>query len=71
MNMWKFQIYSFIGSLIWCLALAWVGEQLGMQWDANPALKDAFHGADLLIVALAVITIGWFVWNRTRARRKG
>jgi membrane protein DedA with SNARE-associated domain len=64
MNMWKFQAYSFVGSLLWCLALAYVGEQLGAQWDANPALQSAFHGADLLIVALVVIAAGWFVWRR-------
>jgi membrane protein DedA with SNARE-associated domain len=70
MNMWKFQIYSFVGSLLWCFALAWIGQELGMQWDANPALKNAFHGADLLIVALAVIVVVWFIWSRTRARRR-
>lgn len=69
MNMWKFQIYSFAGSLPWCLALAYLGQQLGVQWNENPALKNAFHGADLLIVTLAVVTIGWFVWSRTRARK--
>ena len=69
MNMWKFQIYSFVGSLIWCLLLAYVGEQLGIQWDNNPALKTAFHGADLLIVVLGVAVIAWFVWNRTRKRK--
>jgi membrane protein DedA with SNARE-associated domain len=68
MNMWKFQAYSFVGSLIWCLALAYVGEQLGAQWHANPALQSAFHGADVLIVALVVIAAGWFVWRR---RSKG
>ena len=71
MNMWKFQIYSFVGSLIWCLGLTYLGEQLGRQWDENPALKNAFHGADLLIVALVVIVVGWFIWNRTRARKRG
>jgi membrane protein DedA with SNARE-associated domain len=68
MNMWKFQAYSFVGSLIWCLALAYVGEQLGAQWHANPALQSAFHGADVLIVALVVVAVGWFVWRR---RSKG
>jgi membrane protein DedA with SNARE-associated domain len=66
MNMWKFQIYSFIGSLIWCFALAWLGEQLGVQWDTNPALKSAFHGADFVIVAVAVIAVVWFFWSRRR-----
>ncbi len=66
MNMWKFQIYSFIGSFIWCLALAWVGDKLGQQWDANPALKSAFHSADLAVVALLVLAIAWFIWSHRR-----
>lgn len=68
MNMWKFQVYSFVGSLIWCLVLAYVGDMLGQQWNANPALKSAFHGADIAIVLLVVIAAGWFVWNRRRRR---
>jgi membrane protein DedA with SNARE-associated domain len=69
MNMWKFQIYSFVGSLIWCFALAYVGEQLGIQWDSNPALKSAFHGADLLVAVLLLAGIALFVWRHLRARR--
>lgn len=69
MNMWKFQIYSFVGSLIWCFALAWVGETLGVQWNENPALRAAFHSADLLIVALVVLAVAGFVWLRLRRRR--
>jgi len=69
MNMWKFQIYSFVGSLIWCLLLAYIGEQLGVQWDSNPALKAAFHNADIVIVAVVVIAIAWFVWSHLKRRR--
>lgn len=69
MNMWKFQIYSFVGSLIWCLALAYAGDQLGIQWNQNPALKAAFHNADIVIGALIVVGIAWFVWNHLRRRK--
>ncbi|HVW93817.1 MAG TPA: DedA family protein [Devosia sp.] len=67
MNLWAFQIYSFIGSLLWCLLLAWIGQVLGAQWDSNPALKSAFHSADAAIVVIAVVAIGWYVWRRRRA----
>jgi membrane protein DedA with SNARE-associated domain len=66
MNMWKFQLYSFAGSLLWCFALAWVGAALGTQWDNNPALQAAFHSADLLIVVLVLLAVGWFIWSRRR-----
>ena len=69
MNMWKFQIYSFVGSFIWCLLLAYVGQQLGVQWNNNPALKTAFHGADAVIVVVVLAGIGWFVWSHLKRRR--
>lgn len=69
MNMWKFQIYSFIGSFIWCLGLAYLGEQLGIQWNDNPALKATFHNADIAIAALIVAAVAWFVWNHLRRRK--
>jgi len=68
MNMWKFQIYSFVGSFIWCLALAYVGEQLGVQWNSNPALKAAFHSADIVIAGLVLVAIAWFAWSHLRRR---
>jgi membrane protein DedA with SNARE-associated domain len=69
MSMWKFQLYTFAGSLIWCLALAWLGQQLGIQWDTNPSVKAAFHNADIVVVVLLVLAIGWFVWHRLRRSR--
>ena len=59
-------IPAFVGSLIWCLALAYFGEQLGKQWNENPALKSAFQGADLLLVALGIIAVVGFIWSRRR-----
>lgn len=70
MPIWKFQLYTFVGSLIWCFALAWLGQQLGRQWDSSPAVKAAFHGADLVIVGLLVLAIAWWVWHRLARRGK-
>ena len=69
MDMWKFQVYSFVGSFIWCLALAYVGQVLGTQWNDNPALKAAFHNADIVIGVLIVAAVAWFVWNHLRRRK--
>lgn len=71
MSMWKFQLYTFVGSLIWCFALAWLGQQLGNQWNTNPAVKAAFHNADIVIVVLVVLGVAWFLWSRLRQRRAG
>src|SRR3954470_6053220 len=46
MNLTRFIIYTFAGSLPWCLALAYVGQKLGEQWDKNDTLKTWFHRFD-------------------------
>ena len=43
MNMTRFTVYTFLGSLPWCLGLAYVGQVLGEQWDKNETLKTWFH----------------------------
>ena len=58
MNMTKFIIYTFIGSFIWCWALAYVGMIFGEQWDT---LKVYFHEFHNVIIGGAVIFIVWYV----------
>ncbi|MEO5813446.1 MAG: DedA family protein, partial [Rhodanobacter sp.] len=33
MSLWRFCLYTFLGSLIWCWLLAWIGTKLGQHWD--------------------------------------
>src|SRR5215216_2617817 len=40
MNVPRFILYTFLGSLPWCLGLAYVGQLLGEQWDKNEKLKS-------------------------------
>lgn len=70
MNMWKFQIYTFVGSWIWCLALVWIGEKLGDRWNSDPQLRDWFHSADIVIVLLLAAAIVWWVWRHIRLLRR-
>src|ERR1700716_2585618 len=35
MNLTRFVIYTFAGSLPWCLGFAYVGQKLGEQWNKN------------------------------------
>ena len=66
MNFWKFQAYTFIGSLPWCLALAYVGFRLGKAWETNPRLHAVMH--DFTIATVAVLA-GLIVWYGVRVRR--
>jgi len=69
MNLKKFVIYTFIGSLPWCLGLAYTGQKLGEQWDKNPTLKTLFHRFDFVIGIALVVLVGWWVWRHIKHSR--
>ena len=58
MNFSKFVIYTFLGSLPWCLALAYVGMVLGEHWNT---LGVYFHKFDAVIAAVILAFIVWYV----------
>ncbi len=64
----RFHVYTFIGSWPWCLGLAWVGMKLGERWESDPRLKMWFHRLDVVIAAILVLGIAWFVWSRCKHR---
>ena len=70
MNIAKFIIYTFAGSLPWCLGLAYVGQKLGEQWDKDPRLKELFHRFDFVIGILLVLGAGWWIWRHVRLSKK-
>ena len=69
MNMTRFTIYTFLGSLPWCLGLAYVGQILGEQWDKNETLKTWFHRFDFLIGAVILLAAVWWVWRHFKHSR--
>lgn len=69
MNMWRFTIYTFAGSLPWCLGLAYVGQKLGEQWDKNDTLKTWFHRFDFVIGIAGLIFVAWWVWRHVKHSR--
>ncbi len=58
MNIWKFSVFTFIGSIPWCYGLAFVGVKLGENWNT---IGDYFHKADMAIGALIVVALFVFV----------
>ena len=66
MNLKKFVIYTFAGSLPWCLGLAYAGQKLGEQWDKNPLLKSWFHRFDFVIGIVIAIAVVWWIWRHVR-----
>jgi len=70
MNLKKFVIYTFAGSLPWCLGLAYAGQKLGEQWDKDPRLKTLFHRFDFVIGILLVLAAAWWIWRHARHSQK-
>ena len=63
MNMPRFIVYTFVGSLPWCWALAWAGMKLGEQWRS---LRSYFHGADYIIVAVILLGLALYIYHHLK-----
>lgn len=60
-NLTRFIIYTFTGSLIWSYFLAWIGFKLGENWDV---LRPIFRQFDYLIILTGVIGLVWYLYHR-------
>jgi membrane protein DedA with SNARE-associated domain len=71
MNRTKFHVYTFAGSLPWCLGLAYVGQQLGIRLlDEHSPLKQFMHKADAAIGGVIVLAAAYFVWSRFKVYKQ-
>jgi membrane protein DedA with SNARE-associated domain len=71
MNRTKFHLYTFAGSLPWCYALAYVGQQLGIRLlDEHSPLKSFMHKFDAVIAAGIFVAVAYFVWSRMKVFRQ-
>jgi membrane protein DedA with SNARE-associated domain len=66
MNLTRFIIYTFAGSLPWCLGLAFIGQKLGEQWNKDDTLKTWFHRFDFLIGIAFVLLAAWWIWRHIK-----
>jgi membrane protein DedA with SNARE-associated domain len=69
MNLTRFVVYTFAGSLPWCIGLAYVGQKLGEQWDKNDTLKTWFHRFDFVIGIVGVLVVAWWIWRHIKHAR--
>ena len=60
MDLKKFVTYTFLGSLPWCFALAYLGLMLGPHWEI---IKTYFHILDYFVVLGIVIVVGYLVYK--------
>ena len=62
---WPFSFYTFLGSTIWSLALAWVGVVLGEHWHD---IRKFMRPFDVVIVVVGLIL--FVIWARHHFRRE-
>lgn len=70
MNLKRFVIYTFAGSLPWCLGLAYVGQKLGEKWNKDDTLKTWFHRFDFVIGIAGVLLAAWWIWRHLKHLRE-
>lgn len=58
-----FCLFTFIGSLIWCYFLTWVGIEFGKNMAV---FVDLWHKFDIAIVAFGAAGFGWYVWRHLK-----
>lgn len=63
MNIWKFSVYTLIGSLIWSYLLTYIGVKAGENWESIGAV---FHRFDEIIIALLLILFVWWIWRHIK-----
>jgi len=62
-NLAKFVVYTFVGSFLWSLFLAYLGLKFGEHWHI---LEGYFHKFDIVIGIVLVAGFGWYVWRHIK-----
>ncbi len=71
MNRTTFHAFTFLGSLPWCLGLAYVGRQLGIGLlDEHSPLKHFMHRFDAVIGAAIILAAAYFIWSRVKVYKQ-
>jgi membrane protein DedA with SNARE-associated domain len=60
MDLKKFIIYTFIGSLPWTFVLGYIGVQLGPNWEI---IRSYFHVLDVLVFIGILGIVGYWVYK--------
>lgn len=66
MPLWRFNVYTFVGSYLWCLGLAWIGMKLGEHWNT---LGVYFHRFDAAIGVVLLVAVVWYIRRHLRNSR--
>ena len=65
--MWRFLVFSFTGSFIWCALLAWGGYVFGSNWEA---LRAAMRPFDIPIAIAILAGVGYYIYRHVQKGKK-
>lgn len=60
MDLKKFIVYTFVGSLPWCFVLGYIGVQLGPNWEI---IQTYFHILDIVVAIGIIAIIGYLIYR--------
>lgn len=63
MRFWTFALLSFVGSFIWCAALAWGGYLFGARWEELRAIMRPF---DIPIAIVILAAGGYYIYRHVQ-----
>ena len=66
MPFWRFTLYTVIGSLPWCVGLAWLGHAFGDRWTEIEAVMRPAAWVVAVVGVLAVAAFVSYRWNKVR-----
>ena len=66
MNLLRFSIFTFFGSLIWSAILTYAGYVMGQNWQA---MEPYYREYEIVLVAIAVVILAIWLWRHFRKRR--
>ncbi len=71
MKIWKFLLYTVLGSTIWNTVLVLLGKKLGDSWETVVNVFDNFsHIILIFLIILCIVGIWWFYAKKGRKKSK-
>jgi membrane protein DedA with SNARE-associated domain len=67
MNIWKFALFTFLGSILWTGMLAYFGFYLGSHWDS---IGPVFHKFQLVIITVFFLLVAYYIYHKVKKNKE-
>jgi len=67
MKIWKFILFTVLGSLVWCSALAYIGYYLGAHWDS---IGPIYHKFQIVIISVFVLLVAFYIYHKVKKSKE-